>query len=155
MKTPKIEEVREYFKDALEIKDNHGDILKMSKINKKGIYKSGDCFYADDSKDNDFSLYNSFGYAEITKYKEKKDFKTITDNISSLLEYKNKKYGNSALEPLDIFKNKCKAGDRLDDKIARIKNNSTLQKNDVADLIGYLILTCKENNWYNFDEFKD
>lgn len=100
-------------------------------------------------------MYNSFGYAEITKYKEKKDFKTITDNISSLLEYKNKKYGNSALEPLDIFKNKCKAGDRLDDKIARIKNNSTLQKNDVADLIGYLILTCKENNWYNFDEFKD
>lgn len=39
MKTPKIEEVREYFKDALEIKDNHGDILKMSKINKKEYIK--------------------------------------------------------------------------------------------------------------------
>lgn len=83
------------------------------------------------------------------------DFKQITDSISDLLDYKNKKYGNSALEPLNIFTNKCKVGQRLDDKLARVKNSSELKKNDVADLIGYLILTCKENNWTNFDEFKD
>ena len=83
------------------------------------------------------------------------NFKTITDSIASLLEYKNKKYGNSALEPLNIFKGKCKVGDRLDDKLARVKNNDALQKNDVADLIGYLFLVCKENKWSNFDEFKD
>ncbi len=83
------------------------------------------------------------------------NFQTITDSIASLLEYKNEKYGNPALEPLNIFSNKCKTGQRLDDKLARIKNSDKLKKNDVVDLIGYLILTCKENNWTNFDEFKD
>lgn len=83
------------------------------------------------------------------------DFKRITDSVASLLEFKNKKYGNSALDPLNIFSGKCKVGQRLDDKLARVKNNDTLQKNDVADLIGYLVLVCKENNWTNFDEFKD
>lgn len=83
------------------------------------------------------------------------DFKQITDSIASLLQYKNEKYGNSALEPLNVFQGKCKVGQRLDDKLARVKNNDTLQKNDVADLIGYLFLVCKENEWNNFDEFKD
>lgn len=83
------------------------------------------------------------------------NFKQITDSIASLLEYKNEKYGNSALEPLNVFQGKCKVGQRLDDKLARVQNNITLQKNDVADLIGYLFLVCKENDWNNFDEFKD
>ena len=30
-----------------------------------------------------------------------------------------------------------------------------LGKNDVCDLIGYLFLTCQDNEWFNFDEFKD
>lgn len=91
----------------------------------------------------------------ILEESKESSFKTITDSISSLLEHKNRKYGNAALEPLDIFTGKCKVGQRLDDKLARVKNSSELKKNDVADLIGYLILTCKENNWTNFDEFKD
>jgi hypothetical protein len=82
-------------------------------------------------------------------------FKTISDSIASLLKYKNLKYGNAALEPLNIFKGKCKVGTRLDDKLARVKNGEDLQKNDVSDLIGYLILTCVEMGWENFDEFKD
>lgn len=86
---------------------------------------------------------------------EESEFKTITDSITELLEYKNSKYGNAVLKPLNIFTNKCKAGQRLDDKLARIKNSETLRKNDIVDLIGYLILTCKENNWTNFDELKD
>lgn len=83
------------------------------------------------------------------------DFKNITDSIADLLIYKNFKYGNAVLEPLQIFSGKCKAGTRLDDKLGRIKNSVELRKNDVADLIGYLILTCKENNWTDFSEFKD
>lgn len=83
------------------------------------------------------------------------DFKTITDSISSLLEYKNEKYGNAVLEPLNIFTGKCKTGTRLDDKLSRVKNGKELKKNDVSDLIGYLVLTCKEKGWNNFDEFKD
>lgn len=83
------------------------------------------------------------------------NFKNITDSIASLLQYKNEKYGNSALEPLEIFGGKCKVGTRLDDKLARIKNSEELRKNDVADLLGYLVLICKEKGWENFDEFKD
>ena len=87
---------------------------------------------------------------------EKPKFKKTLDSINSLLEYKNEKYGNAALEPLCIFEGKCKVGQRLDDKLARIKNSKDdLKKNDVADLIGYLTLVCVENGWDNFDEFKD
>lgn len=83
------------------------------------------------------------------------DFESITNSMRSLLEYKNKKYGNSALEPMQVFSGKTKLGTRLDDKLARIKNGSELKKNDVADCIGYLMLICAENGWDNFDEFKD
>lgn len=86
---------------------------------------------------------------------EKSDFKTILDSIGSLLEYKNSNYGNAVLEPLSIFAGKTKAGVRLDDKLSRIKNSETLRKNDVVDVLGYLVLICKENNWTDFDEFKD
>jgi hypothetical protein len=82
-------------------------------------------------------------------------FSETLNNLADLLKYKNTKYGNSALEPLEIFGNKCKVGTRLDDKISRVKNSNELKKNDIADLIGYLTLICVENNWSNFDEFKD
>tara|TARA_R110002050_G_scaffold37987_2_gene94044 strand:+ start:1136 stop:1396 length:261 start_codon:yes stop_codon:yes gene_type:complete len=83
------------------------------------------------------------------------NFKETLESINSLLEYKNQKYGNAALEPLKIFQGKCKVGQRLDDKLARVKNADRLKKNDIADLIGYLTLVCVENGWDNFDEFKD
>lgn len=93
------------------------------------------------------------------KVKVDKDTKNVFDrtlsSIADLLKYKNAKYGNSVLDPLEIFKGKCKAGDRIDDKLSRIKTSKELRKNDVSDLIGYLVLTCVENNWDNFDEFKD
>src|SRR5690606_6762972 len=83
------------------------------------------------------------------------NFKKITDSIASILSYKNNKYGNSALSPINVFNGKSKVGQRADDKISRIQNSERLQKNDVADLLGYLILICQENGWDNFDEFKD
>ncbi len=82
-------------------------------------------------------------------------FGPVLESIKSLLDYKNEKYGNSALEPMDIFQGKCKVGQRLDDKLARVKNGDVLKKNDVADLIGYLTLVCVEKGWDSFDEFKD
>lgn len=82
-------------------------------------------------------------------------FKKIGDSIVDLLDYKNQKYGESALQPLNIFSGKSLVGQRLDDKISRVKNNPKLQKNDIADIIGYLILVCKENGWEDFSEFKD
>ena len=83
------------------------------------------------------------------------NFKKITDSLASLLEYKNKNYGNSALEPLQIFGGKCKVGTRLDDKLARVQNSNELRLNDIADCIGYMILVCAEKGWDNFDHLKD
>lgn len=67
------------------------------------------------------------------------------NDIECMLLEKNKAYGNSALEPLNIF-NKGDALDsictRIDDKLARIKNVgiSDQTEDTVFDLCGYLIL---------------
>jgi hypothetical protein len=75
----------------------------------------------------------------------------VLDSIEKMLIEKNRKYGNSALEPLGVFSQlSAKEGllIRIDDKLKRIKNGS-LQKDDedvVNDLIGYLILLKISDN---------
>jgi len=69
----------------------------------------------------------------------------VTTEITELLILKNKAYGNTALNPTNIF-SKLSATEaicaRLDDKIARIKNKGINDKTEdtVDDLIGYLLL---------------
>jgi len=87
-----------------------------------------------------------------------KKLEQICINIGKVLIEKNKRYGNSALEPLNIFgKLDIKEGikQRLDDKLSRIKNSTEHRKNDVFDLIGYLILYCEANDWVDFQEQLD
>lgn len=83
---------------------------------------------------------------------------TICNNIKDLLHYKNHKYGDSALNPINIF-SKLTGEEaikiRLDDKISRIQNSTELRKNDICDLIGYLILLCISKGWTTFNEYKD
>ena len=67
----------------------------------------------------------------------------ICDSMKDLLLYKNQKYGDSALNPNNIFykgdsTNSIKI--RLDDKIGRIKNCEEIRVNDVCDIIGYCTL---------------
>jgi hypothetical protein len=75
----------------------------------------------------------------------------VLDSIEKMLIEKNRKYGNSALEPLGVFsKLSAKEGllIRIDDKLKRIKNGS-LEKDDedvVNDLIGYLVLLKINDN---------
>lgn len=69
----------------------------------------------------------------------------LTDAMKHLLIEKNKRYGNSALEPQRIFyKGDAQSSIliRLDDKLGRIKANteSVPRVNDVADIIGYCTL---------------
>tara|TARA_R100001594_G_C4044207_1_gene263801 strand:+ start:1055 stop:1474 length:420 start_codon:yes stop_codon:yes gene_type:complete len=65
--------------------------------------------------------------------------------IGELLKSKNKAYGNTALNPTNIF-SKLDATEalcaRLDDKLARIKNKGINDETEdtVSDLIGYLLL---------------
>jgi hypothetical protein len=80
--------------------------------------------------------------------------KQVINSLEQTLLEKNKRYGNSALEPINIF---CKLSasngiqQRLDDKLMRIKNSNELRKNDVFDLMGYLVLLSVANKW----EFND
>jgi hypothetical protein len=73
------------------------------------------------------------------------EIEQVLDSIEKMLIEKNRKYGNSALEPLGVFSQlSAKEGllVRIDDKLKRIKNGS-LEKDDedvINDLIGYLVL---------------
>lgn len=70
----------------------------------------------------------------------------ICEEVKQLLMDKNKKYGDSALNPSRIF-SKANAVEqilvRIDDKLNRIQKGAGLLANDedvVMDLIGYLVL---------------
>lgn len=80
---------------------------------------------------------------ELKLTESQKKISEICDSIKDLLLYKNEKYGDSALNPNNVFykgdsTNSIKI--RLDDKIGRIKNCEETRVNDVADVTGYCIL---------------
>ena len=83
------------------------------------------------------------------------EFKDIYQSLLNMQRIKDAKYGNSALKPLEIFAKHHNYGSRLDEKLARIKHSDELHKNDVADLIGGLVLICKDKGWTNFDDLID
>ena len=72
------------------------------------------------------------------------DIATTCDEIKELLLEKNKRYGDSALNPVRIF-SKGTAEEailvRLDDKLSRLRTQSIDEDEDVLlDLMGYMIL---------------
>ena len=97
--------------------------------------------------------------------KEKREYSIMKHKIEEvyrsheeLLLEKNKRYGNSALNPLGVFFKGDSVSSimiRLDDKLARVKNSSELRKNDVSDLIGYLMLLCISKDWTDFKDQVD
>ena len=77
--------------------------------------------------------------------KTQNSIKWTCNEIRDLLLAKNKAYGDSALEPDNIFSKLDNAQAicaRIDDKLSRIKNNGLDDKTEdtLDDLIGYLIL---------------
>ena len=70
--------------------------------------------------------------------------KKVLNDIYDLLIEKNKSYGNSVLEPIDIFSKidrKEKLYVRIDDKLSRLKRGSEFGTEDtITDLIGYLVM---------------
>jgi len=85
------------------------------------------------------------------------------ENLTKLLLEKNRRYGNSAFVPMDVFSRHVGSYNsaisnllvRLDDKLGRVRNSEALRKNDIADLVGYLMLLCVSMGWEDFDEFLD
>jgi hypothetical protein len=82
---------------------------------------------------------------ELYKNEFKNELLKVTKEITELLILKNKAYGNTALNPTNIF-SKLNATEaicaRIDDKLARINNKgiNDLTEDTVDDLIGYLLL---------------
>lgn len=69
----------------------------------------------------------------------------VLDGMKNLLLYKNRKYGDSAINPKKIFYKGDTTNSiliRLDDKIGRVMSNTDDKPrvNDVADIIGYCTL---------------
>lgn len=69
---------------------------------------------------------------------------SVLANIREMLLEKNRKYGNSALEPMRVF-SKAEPLEqiavRMDDKLSRIKSAQGDDLEDAKlDLIGYLVL---------------
>ena len=102
--------------------------------------------------------YFDVRYEKLTESQEK--IVEICNSMKDLLLYKNQKYGDSALNPNNIFykgdsTNSIKI--RLDDKIGRIKNCEETRINDVCDLIGYSVLLLVSMNVTKDDivKFKD
>ena len=82
----------------------------------------------------------------------------VLDGMKELLLEKNKRYGNSALSPSNIFSKEDASNSimiRIDDKINRIKNSTELRKNDVSDLVGYLVLLMANKDWITFKDLID
>lgn len=82
--------------------------------------------------------------------------------VARLLVGKNKNYGNSALEPVRVFAQvEPDVGIyvRLDDKLSRIRNTLASgqppRRNDVVDVIGYLVLYCIKRDWTDCDDLID
>jgi hypothetical protein len=72
------------------------------------------------------------------------DISCVCDEIRNLLLEKNRKYGDSALNPVRIFSKASileQLKIRMDDKLSRLRNAADDEDEDpTTDLIGYLIL---------------
>ncbi len=112
-----------------------------------------------------------YKYGRIDPYNNKpitfkgKEVNTLTDtrtteekiellfgNFKKFLIEKNKKYGDSALNPIGIFSKEetyPQICNRLDDKLSRIKRAPDLNSVDVSDVFGYVALLMIQNDWVN------
>ena len=102
-------------------------------------------------------FYREFGNGTGSK-KPAQNIELVLESLKEFLLEKNKRYGNSALNPVKVF-SKADSGAsiliRIDDKISRIKNSSEIRKNDITDLMGYLVLLSVSNGWFDFNELID
>ena len=73
-----------------------------------------------------------------------KKLEVTLDTIREMLLEKNRKYGNSALEPIRVFSKADSLEQiavRMDDKLSRIKSAQEDDLEDAKlDLVGYLVL---------------
>jgi hypothetical protein len=108
--------------------------------------------YSDGSKGDIGSDFIGEHYTKIEETKQIGGFSDMLNSFSEFLNEKDKRYGNAALQPLEILSKHHPYGARIDEKLSRILNSTKLRKNDVVDVIGGLFLICRDKGW---DDFKD
>ena len=92
-----------------------------------------------------FITKENIEFMKKTRYKFDWHLEKTVEKIVKLLKKKNKAYGDTALNPSNIF-SKLNSTEaicaRIDDKLARIQNKGINDKTEdtVDDLIGYLLL---------------
>ena len=91
--------------------------------------------------DNDGNFYDPSHKTTPTQ----RAIERVCDDVRDLLISKNKKYGNSALEPRRVFSKSDPIEQikvRIDDKLSRIATSGTegTDEDTLQDLIGYLVL---------------
>lgn len=85
----------------------------------------------------------------------------LFNNFQVFLKEKNRRYGDSASNPEKVFSfisAETQIANRIDDKLARIKNrpkDTKPRKNDVCDVFGYIALYMIQNGWITFDDLLD
>ena len=91
-----------------------------------------------------------------------KQINQVCKSLAKFLQAKNRKYGSSISEPEHIFTSEDEdelqlTYARIDDKLKRIKNckGKDLRKNDVVDLMGYLVWICILKGWFSFRDLID
>jgi len=126
------------------------------------VYKSTACkAYVSINKRWVHNVVRTYGEpyeVKISENTEISNMRAVCTSLADFLEVKNKNYGNSALEPVKIFSKTSAESqilNRIDDKLSRIKNSEELRKNDVVDLMGYLVLLCIKKGWMNFKDLID
>lgn len=89
------------------------------------------------------------------------DIKRICDGVRNLLLEKNRKYGDSALEPVRCMSKASPVEQilvRIDDKLSRISRGTGLVGDDedvITDLIGYFVLLKIALERQNIDAIVD
>jgi hypothetical protein len=135
-------------------KDNHNDSLEIEILqcveNDMNPYrvKYSNQFDEDYVCDIIIDKY----YTKIEETKQIVGFSDMLNSFSEFLNEKDKRYGNAALQPLEILSKHHPYGARIDEKLSRILNSTELRKNDLVDLIGGLFLICRDKGW---NDFKD
>ena len=109
---------------------------------KVGLNEKG--FTAKDDEGKEWESANDINWTEKMSDTQMKLI-DVLDGMKDLLLYKNKKYGDSAINPKKIFYKGDSTNSiliRLDDKIGRVMSNQDDKPrvNDVADIIGYCTL---------------
>jgi len=136
--------------------DNKKD-LGPSGVSTRGCCISGDAGIVSNKNCGDGlrSNHNSDIISNEHSVIEEDFFTKAYSSLCRMQQAKDARYGNSALKPLEIFSKHHPYGSRIDEKLARIKHSDELRKNDVADIIGGLMLLCQEKGWDYFEDLID